>query len=122
EVADALDRLGCLERFAARPGGLDAPVRTRGSALSGGERQLVSLARVALANPAVLVLDEATSNLDPGSERLVEDALDRLAHGRTTLVIAHRLSSAERADRVLVVVGGRVVEDGTHRRLAVTGG
>jgi ATP-binding cassette subfamily B protein len=122
EVERALADLGCLERFAGRPGGLGAPVRTRGSALSAGERQLVSLARVALADPAVLVLDEATSNLDPGSERLVEAALDRLAQGRTTIVIAHRLSTAERADRVLVVTGGRVVEDGTHRELAARGG
>ena len=88
------------ERFDALPDGLDTEVRERGSRLSAGERQLVSLARAALADPAVLVLDEATSNLDPGTEHVVERALERLTEGRTVVVVAHRLSTAERADRV----------------------
>ena len=84
----------CADRFAALPMGLDTEVRERGSRLSGGERQLVSLARAALADPTILVLDEATSSLDPGTERVVELALDRLTENRTVIVVAHRLSTA----------------------------
>ena len=105
----------------ALPDGLDTEVRERGCRLSAGEKQLVSLARAALADPAVLVLDEATSSLDPGTEALVEGAVDRLMEGRTVVVIAHRLSTAERADRVGVVDGGRLVELGTHDELVGPG-
>lgn len=122
EVDAALDAVGALERFQALDEGLDTPVRERGSRLSAGEKQLVSLARAALADPEVLVLDEATSSLDPGTERLVEHALERLMEGRTVIVIAHRLTTAERADRVAVVDAGRVIEHGTHAELAVAGG
>jgi ATP-binding cassette, subfamily B, bacterial len=97
-------------------------VRERGSRLSAGERQLVSLVRAALADPALLVLDEATSSLDPGTERVVEAALERLMVGRTVVLIAHRLSTAARADRVAVVSGGRLVEHGTHAELVARGG
>jgi ATP-binding cassette subfamily B protein len=122
EVAAALADLGLLERFEALPDGLGTEVRERGSRLSAGERQLVSLARAALADPAVLVLDEATSSLDPGTEALVEVAMARLTEGRTVLLIAHRLSTAERADRVAVVDGGRLVEVGAHADLVDRGG
>lgn len=122
EVAAALDELGLRERFEALPDGLDTEVRERGSRLSAGEKQLVSLARAALADPAVLVLDEATSSLDPGTEALVEAAMVRLTEGRTVLLIAHRLSTAERADRVAVVDGGRLVEVGPHQELVARGG
>jgi ATP-binding cassette subfamily B protein len=114
DVAAALDAIGVLERFEALPDGLDTEVHERGSRLSAGEKQLVSLARAALVDPAVLVLDEATSSLDPGTELLVEHALDRLMEGRTVIVIAHRLSTAQRADRVGVVTGGHLAEVGTH--------
>jgi ATP-binding cassette subfamily B protein len=97
-------------------------VRERGSRLSAGERQLVSLARAALANPEVLVLDEATSSLDPGTEAEVETAMAALMEGRTVLVIAHRLSTAERADRVAVVDAGGLAELGTHDELVHAGG
>jgi ATP-binding cassette subfamily B protein len=117
EVDDALRAIGSYERFAALPDGLDTHVAARGSRLSAGERQLVSLGRAALADPDVLVLDEATSSLDPGTEVVVERALERLMAGRTVVVIAHRLSTAERADRVAVVTGGRLVELGTHDEL-----
>jgi ATP-binding cassette subfamily B protein len=90
--------------------------------LSAGERQLVSLARAALANPKVLVLDEATSNLDPGTESEVEHALNALMQGRTVIVIAHRLSTAQRADRVAVVDEGGIVEIGSHAELVARGG
>ncbi len=117
EVDTALADVGVLDRFSALPDGLDTAVNERGTRLSAGERQLVSLARAALVDPALLVLDEATSSLDPGTERLVEAALDRIMSGRTVVVIAHRLSTAERADRVGVVSGGRLIELGSHAEL-----
>lgn len=122
EVAAAVAELGLTERFAAFPDGLDTEVRERGSRLSAGERQLVSLARAALADPAVLVLDEATSSLDPGTEALVEAAVVRLTEGRTVILVAHRLSTAERADRVAVVDDGRLAEVGPHADLVAEGG
>ena len=122
EVDAALEVIGVKDRFAALPEGLDTEVRERGSRLSAGEKQLVSLARAALADPAVLVLDEATSSLDPGTEALVERAVDRLMEGRTTIVIAHRLSTAARADRVGVVADGRLLELGPHDELVARGG
>jgi len=122
EVEEAIADLGLKERFDAFPQGLDTEVRERGSRLSAGEKQLVSLARAALADPAVLVLDEATSSLDPGTEALVEAAVVRLTEGRTVILVAHRLSTAERADRVAVVAGGRLVEIGPHQELVDQGG
>ncbi len=122
EVETALGVIGALDRFSALPEGLDTEVRERGSRLSAGEKQLVSLARAALADPSVLVLDEATSSLDPGTEALVEAAMDRLMEGRTVVVIAHRLSTAERADRVGVVDAGGLAELGTHDDLVADEG
>ncbi len=122
EVDDALRAVGVFDRFSLLPSGLETEVRERGSRLSAGEKQLVSLARAALADPALLVLDEATSSLDPGTELLVEEALERLMAGRTVVVIAHRLSTAERADRVGVVDAGGLIELGTHEELLDEGG
>jgi ATP-binding cassette subfamily B protein len=122
EVAAALAAIGSLERFEALPEGLATEVHERGSRLSAGEKQLVSLARAALADPAVLVLDEATSSLDPGTEVVVENAMEKLMQGRTVIVIAHRLSTSERADRVGVVDDGRLVELGSHDDLVEQGG
>ena len=122
EVDAALANIGVYERFRSLPDGLDTEVRERGSRLSAGEKQLVSLARAALVDPSVLVLDEATSSLDPGTEMLVEGAMARLMEGRTVIVIAHRLSTAERADRVGVVSGGRLVELDTHQELMANEG
>ncbi len=118
----ALDSIGVRERFEQFPDGLDTEVRERGSRLSAGERQLVSLARAALVDPAVLVLDEATSSLDPGTEALVEQAFERLTSGRTTIVVAHRLSTVRRADRIAVIDAGRLAELGTHDELVALGG
>lgn len=122
ELRRALDRIGALEHIDAFPEGLHTEVRERGSRLSAGERQLVSLARAALVDPAVLVLDEATSNLDPGTEATVERALERLMEGRTVVVVAHRLSTVQRADQVVVCDGGRIVEVGTWDELAARDG
>ena len=122
EVAAALDAIGVLERFEELPEGLHTEVRERGSRLSAGERQLVSLARAALVDPAVLVLDEATSNLDPGTEAIVERALEFLMSGRTVIVVAHRLSTVRRADRIAVVDHARLVEYGTHDELMALSG
>ncbi|MEY2711243.1 MAG: hypothetical protein RL487_1026, partial [Actinomycetota bacterium] len=117
QLLDALESLGLRDRFEALPEGLETQVRERGSRLSAGERQLVALSRAALVDPAVLVLDEATSNLDPGTEMLVEAALDRLMQGRSVIVVAHRLSTVRRADRIAVVSDARVTELGTHEEL-----
>ncbi len=122
EVDAALRAVNAYDRFSVLPEGIDTEVRERGSRLSAGEKQLVSLARAALADPALLVLDEATSSLDPGTEALVEGAVDRLLEGRTVVVIAHRLSTSERADMVGVVDGGQLVELGTHADLVAAGG
>jgi ATP-binding cassette subfamily B protein len=121
DVLAALDAIGVRDRFAQLPDGLRTEVQERGSRLSAGEKQLVSLARAALADPAVLVLDEATSSLDPGTEVIVEEAMARLMEGRTVIVIAHRLSTAERADFVGVVAEGRLQELGTHAELIEQG-
>jgi ATP-binding cassette, subfamily B, bacterial len=122
EIREALDAIGARERFEGFADGIDTEVRERGSRLSAGERQLVSLARAALVDPAVLVLDEATSNLDPGTEAIVEHALERLMSGRTTIVVAHRLSTIRRADRIAVIDAGRLAELGTHGELVALGG
>ena len=122
EVAGALAAIGALDRFASLPEGLDTEVREGGSRLSAGERQLVSLARSFLSDPRVLILDEATSNLDPGTEVEVERALEAVMRGRTVIVVAHRLSTAERSDRVAVVAAGGIAEIGTHDELIARGG
>jgi ABC-type multidrug transport system fused ATPase/permease subunit len=122
EVAAAAAAVG-VDRVAARvSGGLEHEVREGGAGLSSGERQLISIARALLADPRILVLDEATSNIDRPTEVLIERALDRLLKGRTSIIIAHRLSTVRRADEILVVENGQIVQRGSERELLAQDG
>jgi ATP-binding cassette subfamily B protein len=122
EVVAAAREIGAHGFICALPDGYDTDVRKRGGRLSAGQRQLVSFARAFLADPAVLILDEATSSLDIPSERLVQEALRTILADRTAMVIAHRLSTVATADRVLVLSRGRIVEDGPPAQLVEAGG
>ncbi len=122
EMVAACRELGIDAFIRSLPEGYDTLVSFRGSRLSGGEKQLVSIARAFVADPAILVLDEATSALDPETEGMIDSAVRRLLEGRTSIVIAHRLSTAEHADRVLVIDHGRLVEDGPHDELVARDG
>ncbi len=122
EMIAACRELGVDDFIQSLPDGYDTLVSFRGSRLSGGEKQLVSIARAFVADPAILVLDEATSALDPETEGIIDTAVRRLLQGRTSIVIAHRLSTAEHADRVLLLGHGRLLEDGSHEDLVARGG
>jgi ATP-binding cassette subfamily B protein len=122
EVWEAVHRVGLTEFTERLSEGLDTPVHERGVSLASGERQLLALARAFLAKPRVLVLDEATSNLDLKSETLVEAGLDAVLEGRTAIIVAHRLSTAMRADRIAVVDDGHIVELGSHQELVARNG
>jgi ATP-binding cassette subfamily B protein len=122
EIAEAARAVGAEEFIAGLPAGYDTPILERGRSLSSGQRQLLALARARLVDPAVLLLDEATSNLDLVSEARVAAAMGALSRGRTTIIVAHRLATAARADRIVVLAGGRVVEEGSHTALLALGG
>ncbi|MEU4241135.1 ABC transporter ATP-binding protein [Actinoplanes sp. NPDC026619] len=122
EVWAAVDAVGLRELVERAPEGLDTPLHERGQSVSSGERQLLALARAFLAEPRVVVLDEATSNLDLRSELRVEAALDVLLEGRTAILVAHRLSTAMRADRIIVVDDHGIAETGSHEELVLAGG
>ena len=122
DILQAAEAAHCLEFIRSQPAGLDAMVGDRGMLLSGGQRQRVAIARALLKDAPILILDEATSALDTESERHIQAALAQLVRNRTTFIIAHRLSTVEQADRILVLDGGRIAETGTHAQLLVHGG
>jgi len=122
EINDAVDVVGLRDLVERLPEGLDTIVHERGQTLSAGERQQLALARAFLARPRVLILDEATSSLDLQSETVIERALDRLLEGRSAILIAHRLTTAQRADRIVVIDDGGIVEMGTPEELLAAGG
>jgi ABC-type multidrug transport system fused ATPase/permease subunit len=122
EIAEAARVAHCDEFISRFEDGLDTVIGERGVKLSGGQRQRVAIARAVLANPRILILDEATSSLDSESEAMIRDGINTLRRGRTTFVIAHRLSTIRSADQILVMDDGRVVERGTHQELLLLGG
>jgi ATP-binding cassette subfamily B protein len=121
-VLQALRDANALEIVDALPDGWDTVVGERGARLSGGQRQRIAIARALIRNPRVLLLDEATSALDGESEKLVQDAVERLMQGRTTLIVAHRLSTIRAADRIAVLDRGKLVEIGAHEELLAANG
>ena len=117
EIEEAARAVGVHDLIAQLPDGYETPIRERGRNLSVGQRQLISFARALLADPRILILDEATANIDTFTELLVQQGLRRLLHGRTALVIAHRLSTIKRADSIVVLQAGQIIEQGTHTEL-----
>ena len=122
EIRAAALKANAHEFIEKLPQGYDTQVGDRGTQLSGGQRQRIAIARAILADPAILILDEATSSLDAESERLVQDALDKLMENRTSIIIAHRLSTVRRCDQILVLSAGTVIERGTHEELVANAG
>jgi len=122
EVEDAARRANAHEFIEKMPGGYDTFVGERGVKLSGGQQQRLAIARAILASPQILILDEATSNLDTESEQLIQSAMASLLAGKTTFIIAHRLSTIRRADMILLMADGRIIERGTHEQLMADGG
>ena len=118
QVLDALDHLGIREWVLRLPDGLDTMLAAEGGGLSAGQGQLIALGRAFLADPGLVILDEASSRLDPATEGLLEIAVDRLLENRTAIIIAHRLSTVERADQILILDEGRTAEFGFRHELA----
>jgi ABC-type multidrug transport system fused ATPase/permease subunit len=117
-ILQAIEDLGLGSWLASLPKGLDTQLASGGSGLSAGEAQLLALTRIFLQDPGLVVLDEASSRLDPVTEQLIERAVDRLTEGRTTIVIAHRLGTVQRADEIMILEEGRICEHGVRERLA----
>lgn len=116
-VVQAAKDIGVHEFISSLPGGYDYNVKERGVMLSSGQRQLIAFLRAYVSDPSILVLDEATSSVDSYSEQLIQDATDKITHGRTSIVIAHRLATVKKADKILVMDAGEIVEMGTHQEL-----
>jgi ATP-binding cassette subfamily B protein len=121
-VEEAARAVGAHDFIMRLPQGYDTPVRERGSVLSVGQRQLIAFIRACVHDPRVLVLDEATSSVDSTSEQLIQQATERITRGRTSILIAHRLSTVQKADRILVLDKGRIVEQGDHQELLALNG
>src|SRR5207302_8560749 len=121
-VIAAASLAGAHDFILELPYGYDSIIGERGASLSGGQCQRIAIARALLANPRILILDEATSALDYESERIIQENMRRIAAGRTVLVVAHRLSTVRRANRIITLDGGRIVEDGSHEELVRRGG
>jgi ATP-binding cassette subfamily B protein len=117
QVIEASKIVGAHEFIMALPGGYDYNVKERGVMLSSGQRQLIAFIRAYVANPSVLVLDEATSSVDTESEELIQSAIEKLTKGRTSIIIAHRLSTIQQADKIVVLEKGRIIEHGSHKEL-----
>jgi ATP-binding cassette subfamily B protein len=117
QLAQAIQAANAQEFIDRLPQGLDTPIGENGTKLSGGQRQRLAIARALIRNPRILILDEATASLDTASEILIQQALDRLMQNRTTFVVAHRLSTIRKADRILVLDRGQMVEMGNHKQL-----
>ena len=122
EIEEAAKRANIHEYILSLPDGYDTNVGERGVKLSGGQKQRISIARAFLKNPPILILDEATSALDNATEMLIQDSLSKLSQGRTTLVVAHRLSTVKNADEIIVVTANGIEERGTHAELIEKGG
>ena len=121
-IEQAAKEIGVHEFIASLPGGYEYNVKERGSMLSSGQRQLIAFLRAYVSNPSILILDEATSSVDTYSEKLIQRATDKITEGRTSIIIAHRLATIKKADKILVMDAGKIVESGTHRELLKKGG
>ena len=117
QVVDAAKAIGIHKFIQSLPGGYHYNVKERGSMLSSGQRQLIAFLRAYVSNPSILVLDEATSSVDGHSEKLIQRATERVTKGRTSIVIAHRLATVKKADKIIVMESGNIVEEGTHQEL-----
>ena len=121
-IKEAAQQIGVDEFIESLPGGYQFNVKERGSMVSSGQRQLIAFLRAYVSNPSILILDEATSSVDTYSERLIQRATDKITEGRTSIIIAHRLATIKKADKILVMDAGMIVESGTHRELLKKGG
>lgn len=121
-IEDAARQIGVHEFVSSLPGGYQYNVKERGAMLSSGQRQLIAFLRAYVRNPSILVLDEATSSVDTYSEQLIQQATEKITEGRTSIIIAHRLATVKKADKILVMDAGKIVETGTHKELLKKGG